>query len=268
MQDNIQKIIAVLNDFSMIDEVLSKTFSFAETYDTSVEILYVQESPLFDIPDFFRSDTKESVIDIEGIKASIVEKVNTFHTQKKTAVFVQIDDTENRVWAHAREDKETLIITAYHKEITQKLLSKVTQPVLILKKNTKAYSKIALVIDGASNTRACIDTVKRDFAQSDIELFYDYHYIIDTGIGADLQNTLIIEEAQRDAFEALKVESGLKGTFFIDGDFQDTPMNEYVQKNAFDMLYVCSQEDDFFMSDNSAIMLLDTLACDMLVSNR
>jgi len=85
---------------------------------------------------------------------------------------------------------------------------------------------------------------------------------------ADLQNVQIIEEAQRDAFEALKKEYGLDGKFFIDGDFLGTQMSEYLENKNFDMLYVCSHRDDFFVSDNLAISLLDSLHCDMLVSSR
>jgi len=268
MQENIQKIIAVLNDLSMIDEVLAKTFTFAQKHDAVIEILYVHESPLFDVPDFFRSDTEENSIDKTKIKASIEEKINTYNTPKQVVVFVQIDDTENRVWALAREESETLIITGYHKDITENILRKVKQPVLVVKTNTEAYKKIALVIDMAGHGKNCIDTVKRHFPQSEVELLYDYRYIIDPNMEAAVENTLIIEEAQREAFDRLKSKSGLKGEFFIDGAFSDTQMGEYVQENGFDMLYVCSQENDFFMSDNPALMLLDILHCDMLVSSR
>ena len=268
MQDNIQKIIAVLNDFSMIDEVLAKTFTFAQKHDATIEILYVHESPLFDVPDLFCSDTEENSIDKAKIKASIEEKVNTYNTEKQVVVFVQIDDTENRVWALAREENETLIITGYHKDITENILRKIKQAVLVVKTDTEAYNKIALVVDTVGHGKNCIGTVKRHFPQSDVALFYDYRYIVDPNMEAAVENTMIIEEAQREAFDTLKSESGLKGAFFIDGVFSDTQMSEYVQENGFDMLFVCSQADDFFISDTLAITLLDTLSCDMLVSSR
>lgn len=268
MQNNIQKIIAVLNDMSMIDEVLRKTFSYAVEYDASVEVLYVHESPLFDVPDYFRSDTEESAIDKAKIKTAIEKKVETFKIDKPMFVFVQIDDTENRVWTLAREDKETLIITSYYKGITEKLLSKIKQPVLVIKTDTETYQKIALVLDVASDSRNCITHVQQHFAQSEIELFYDYRYIVDTGMEVELQNNFMIEETQKTAFEALKSESGLKGEFFIDGAFADRQMSTYIQDNTFDLLYVCAQDDEFFSSDTLAISLLDTLGCDMLVSSR
>ncbi len=264
---SVKKIIAVLNDFTMIDEVLGKTFSFTQKYHTIVEILYVHERPLFEIPDFFRSGEQELPLDKEKIKASILEKVNTFDFEKTPVVFVKIDDTADRVWALAREDKETFVITGYHKDITQKLVSKLAQPILVLKSNTQTYQKMALIVDAGSPSAQCIERAKSYFPQIDIELFYDYRYIVDPTMEADLQNVQIIEEAQKEAFEALKEESGLEGKFFIDGDFLGTQMSDYLQEKDFDILYVCSHPDDFFVSDDLSIALLEDVICDMLVAN-
>jgi len=65
------KIIAVLNDFTMIDAVLDKTLTFSQKHHATVEILYVHERPLFEIPDFFRSGEQETPLDKEKIKVSI-----------------------------------------------------------------------------------------------------------------------------------------------------------------------------------------------------
>ncbi len=251
----------------MADEVLDKTFAFAQKNDARVEILYVHETPFFDVPNFFSTEVA-GTLDKEKIQKEIEAKVSTLKPSVTPAIFVKIDDTQDRVWALAREDKKTLIITAYHEGITEKLVSKVTQPVLVLKTSTNAYKKIALVIDAGSDSHSCIASVKKHFAASDVELFYDYRYIVDPGMEADLQNVQIIEEAQRDAFEALKKEHGLDGEFFIDGDFLGTQMSEYLENKNFDMLYVCSHGDDFFVSDNLAMSLVDALRCAMLVSSR
>ena len=264
---SIKKIIVVLNDFSMIDELLEKTSAFSQKYHAIVEILYIHERPLFAIPDFFRSSEKDLPLDKEKIKASIIEKVNAYDFETNPIVFVKIDDTPDRVWALAREDEETFVITGYHKDITQKLVSKISQPVLILKTHTENYQKMALIIDVGSPSEQCIEKAKNYFPQIDIKLFYDYRYIVDPSMEADLQNVQIIEEAQRQGFEALKVESGLEGKFFIDGDFLGTQINEYLRKKSFDILYVCSHPDDFFVSDDLALALLEDIRCDILVAN-
>ena len=261
------KIIAVLNDFTMIDAVLDKTLTFSQKHHATVEILYVHERPLFEIPDFFRSGEQETPLDKEKIKVSIGEKVDTLGFENRPVIFVKIDDTPDRVWALAREDKETFIITAYHKDITEKLVHKISQPILVLKQNREKYQKMALVIDAGSQSSQCIETAKSYFPDIDIELFYDYRYIVDPGMEASLQNVQIIEDAQREAFEILKQESGLEGKFFIDGDFLGTQMSDYLQEKDFDILYACSHADDFFVSDNLSITLLEDLSCDMLIAN-
>lgn len=262
---SVKKIIAVLNDFSMVDEVLGKTSAFSQKYHTTVEILYVHERPLFEIPDFFRSSEKELPLDKEKIKATIVEKMNAYDFETTPVVFVKIDDTPDRVWALAREDKETFVITGYHQDITQKLVSKISQPTLVLKSHTDNYQKMGLIIDAGSPSKQCIEKAKSYFPQIDIELFYDYRYIVDPSMEADLQNIQIIQEAQKEAFEALKSESGLDGKFFIDGDFLGTQMSEYLQEKNFDILYVCSHADDFFVSDDLSLELLEEISCDMLM---
>jgi len=264
---SVKKIIAVLNDFTMIDAVLEKTLAFSQKYHATVEILYVHERPLFEIPDFFSSGEKEAPLDKEKIKASIIEKVDTLNFENTPVIFVKIDDTPDRVWALAREDKETFVITGYHKDITQKLVNKIAQPTLVLKTNSTNYQKMALIVDAGSPSTECIERAKDYFSHIDIELFYDYRYIVDASMEADLQNIQIIEEAQKEAFEALKEESGLEGKFFIDGDFLGTQMSDYLQEKNFDILYVCSHADDFFVSDNLSTALLEDVACDMLVAN-
>ena len=265
---SVKKIIAVLNDFTMIDAVLAKTLAFSQKYHATVEILYVHERPLFEIPDFFHSGKKETPLDKEKIKVAILEKVNTFDFKNTPVIFVKIDDTPDRVWALAHEDKETLVIIGYHKDITQKLVNKITQPILVVKNDIQNYQKMAIILDVGSPSSACIEIVKNYFSHIDIELFYDYHYIIDPSMEADLQNIQIIKEAQKEAFEALKEESGLEGKFFIDGDFFGTQMSDYLQKKNFDILYVCSHADEFFISDTLAITPVDTLNFDILISRK
>lgn len=265
---SVKKIIAVLNDFSMIDEVLDKTFAFAKNYQAVVEILYVHEMPLFEIPDLFHSGDSDLPLDKNKIKTAILEKVDTYNYKKTPAVFVKIDDTADRVWALAREDSETLVIATYQKDVTIKLLNKITQPLLVIKSKTHTYQKMALIVDAASPSIKCIEDAKNYFPQVTIELIYDYRYIVDPGMEASIQNIQIIEEAQKEAFEALKEESGIDGKFFIDGEFLGNELHDYLQENNFDLLYICSHEDDFFVSDNLAELLLEDINCDMWVSNR
>jgi len=265
LEKKINKIIAVVNDFSMIDTILEKTLAFSQKYHTLVEILYVHESPLFEIPDFFHSGDDDLPLNKAKIKASILEKVNSFNFEKEPVVFVKIDDTPDRIWALAREDKETLIITAYHKDITEKVVNKISQAILIVKGHRKNYQKMALIVDARTPSLSCIEIAKNYFPKIEIELFYDYRYIIDPSMEESLQNIQIIEDNQKEAFNRLKEESGLEGKFFIDADFLGTQISDYLQEKNFDIIYACSHKDSFFSSDNLSITILEDLSCDMLI---
>jgi len=266
-EKKINKVITVINDFSMVDIIIEKTFAFSQKYHAVVEILYVHERPLFEISDFFHSGDDDLPLNKAKIKASILEKLNNFNFEKEPVVFVKIDDTPDRVWALAREDKETLIITAYHKDITEKIVDKISQPILIVNGHIQNYQKMALIVDVGTTSLSCIKIAKNYFPKIDIELFYDYRYIVDPSMEASLQNIQIIEDIQREEFNKLKEESGLDGKFFIDGDFLGTEISNYIQEKNFDIIYACFHEDGFFGSDNLSITILENLSGDMLIVN-
>ncbi len=267
MSHNFTKIIAVLNDFSLADVLLKKAFDFAYANGASVEILYVQELPLFDIPDYFRSDTEDS-LDKEKVKQEIKNKVVALNPKREPAIFIEIADTADRVWALSRDVEETLIITPYHDSITSKVIDKVSQPLLVLKTQVDSYQKLAFVLNATGESITCIEDVKSHFKESDIHLLFDYRYVVDPSMELDLQNVEFIEKAQREAFEKIKKESGLEGEFFVDGSFFGDDLVQYIQEKAFDITYLCSRGDDFFVSDTLADELLEKCDCDILVANK
>ncbi|MCF6244998.1 MAG: hypothetical protein L3J43_08165 [Sulfurovum sp.] len=209
----IRKLIAVLNDFSMVDEVLHKTFSFSHTYNAAVEILYVHETPLFEIPDIFTKENSE-LLDTDAVKKELEEKVKPYAAKYPTAIFVKIDDTANRVWTLAKEEKETMIITAFHPETTENLIHKVSQTVLVIKTKTDTYEKVSLAIDLESTSNTCISEVKEMFKKRKLQLFYDYRYSQDPRIELELSNIKMIEDAQKEAFNEVLKKHALPGDFF------------------------------------------------------
>jgi len=44
-------------------------------------------------------------------------------------------------------------------------------------------------------------------------------------------------------------------------------MSAYLKEKNFELLYICSRVDDFFVSNDLAIDLLTTLQCDALIAN-
>jgi hypothetical protein len=267
MSHNFTKIIALLNDFNSADVLLKKAFNFADENGASVEILYVHESPLFDIPDYFRSDIEEG-IDKEKIKKEIQHRVAALNPKREPAIFVQVDDTPDRVWALSRDDKATLILTTYHDSITSKLIDTISHPILVLKIQKDTYQKVALILNTTSESIDCIRDAKSHFKESNMHLLYDYRYVVDPSMEIDVQNIAIIEEAQREAFEEIKKESHLEGEFFVDGSFFGDDLVQYIDERSYDIVYLCSRGDDFFVSDTLTSELLDRCECDLFVANK
>ncbi len=61
MLNAISKIIVVLNNFEKADKILEKALALSIHQKAILEILYVHEEPLFDLPDYFR--LKDSIGD-------------------------------------------------------------------------------------------------------------------------------------------------------------------------------------------------------------
>ena len=269
MQNNIKRIIAVLNSFEMADAVLKKTFRFAQKFSAAVEVLYVHETPFFALPDYFQtSGSTDNTLDKEALTKEIQKKISAIDASQRVAILVKIDDTEDRVWALAKEDRNTLIITSYHDKISKRLVNKLSQPILVLKNAHTTYHKLALILDASTQSTRCIQKVKEIFDADDMHLVYDYRYVVDPSMEIDLQNVQIIQEAQRKTFENIKNENSMAGEFFVDGSFLGDDLGEYLEKEAYDIVDVCSHGDDFFASDTLAQELLEKLSCDVLVASK
>jgi hypothetical protein len=103
---------------------------------------------------------------------------------------------------------------------------------------------------------ACITSVETFFNKSNLHLLYDYRYVVDPSMELDIQNLALIEKSQKEAFEALKKESGLDGKFFVDGSFLGDELLDFISRESFDLVVVCSHADDFFAPDTLALNLL------------
>lgn len=260
----IRKIIAVLNDFSMLDEVLNKTFTFSHIYDAHVEILYVHETPLFEIPDLFTKENTK-IFDTAIVKKELEKKVTMYTTKYKPVIFVQIDDTANRVLAVAKEEKETIIIAAFHPETTENMIHKVFQTVLVIKTKIDTYEKISLAINLESEAGQCPEEVKNMFKKCNIRLFHDYHYVVDPRIELDLSNIKIMEDSHKEVFKKVKQKYALEGDFFINSFLLNDELEQYFNPNKFDLLYTCYHHDILLDSDKLWTRLLKHVQIDIMI---
>jgi nucleotide-binding universal stress UspA family protein len=267
-ESKMQKIVAVLNDFDQADLVLGRAIALADMQNAALEILFVHEAPLFTIPDLFSSSDKqtEQGIDKEKIKNEINEKMAGLAYKKAYAVFVFVDDTADRVSAHARDQSSALIVSAYHKKVTEALIAICRLPLLILKNDRQENSHIALPIELSDSARNCIDFSKRLFGHSSIRLLYDHHYLVD-------EET---KKAEKAAFEELKAKTHLEGDYIEEFAWNEADFGEdyetiekhlidYIKKGPFDLTILCTQKNDLLSNEALILSLLHELSTDFLV---
>ena len=263
-----QKIVAILNDFEKADLVLGRAVALASDQNAVLEIIYVYEAPLFTIPDFFLppEEQKENIADKEKIKAEVEERVAKLGYDQAYAVFVYIDDTADRVSAHARDEENALVISAYHKNVSEDMVKICHLPLLILKDDDRSYNKIDLPVEMNEGTGSCIDMAENLFRQSSITLIYDHHYLVDRET----------KQAQINAFEALKAERHMEGVYIEEfawneadfGEDYDTiemHLIEQIKKGEFDLTLLCARHNDLLSNEALIISLMHRLSTDFLV---
>ncbi len=278
--NTINKIVAVLNDFKTADNVLEKALKLSSQKKVTLEILYVHEEPLFDLPDYFCSNEsiEDTLVDKEKIKKEIEDRVAKLESDCNCAVLVFIDDTTDRLLTLTKEDTDIFIITAYHEKITQKLIQKSYFPVLVIKNDVKDYKKIVLPVDLSKNSYECIDLAKTLFPHTDKRLLYDYRYVIDTEIidvdylgmptSEPIMNTQInqeLKQSQSETFEALKRETGLEGDFIEENLSIEEDLSRFINVSHFDLTILCSSDKHFLLSNSVSFSLLETLSTDVLI---
>jgi len=275
-----KKIIAVLNELQNADNLLQKAVTLTKEHDAVLEVLYIYEEPLFDIPDYFRSEEsiEDNIIDKEKITKEIKERIVKLGFERDCAVLAFVDDTVDRVLTQTEDEKDTLIITPYHEKITEKLVKKSHLPVIVVKSSVKEYKKLILPIDLKEDTEACIDLADKIFPHAKKQLLHDYRYVLDTAImdvdylgmptTDPIMNTQINQElkkAQLDSFEALKKKRGLEGDFIEETLSVEEDLAKYINATHFDLTVLCSHKKHFLLSDSVSFSLLETLENDILI---
>jgi len=277
-----KKIIAVLNELQNADNLLQKSVTLAKEHNSVLEVLYVHEEPLFDIPDYFQSvGNDNNNIDKDKITKEIKEKILELGFEKDCAILAFIDDTVDRVLTQTEDDKDTLIITPYHKKITEKLVKKLHLPVIVVKNSVKEYKRIILPVDLSETTDTCIDISKKFFPDAEKRLLHDYRFVLDTAImdvdylGMPTTDPVMytevnqeLKKAQLESFEILKQESGFDGDFIEETLSVEEDLANYINVSHFDLTILCPHKKHFLLSDSVSLSLLETLENDILILNQ
>lgn len=283
MEHIFNRVIVLLNDLDNIEMLLRKSMDFSTQHQTALEIVYVQEEPLFEIPDFFLldTDTKENIVDDVKIKALIKSHVDALNPTEEHAIFVFIDDTVDRLLTHAKDSEHTLIVTDYHEDIVPLLMVKTSYTYWILKaeqSSYEAYEKIVLPIDLKVNLAPCIETVNHMFSHTPVTLVHDYRYILDIlsmrenylnvlplTTDTDLQLNDALKVQQKEKLKNYQKQYGLAG-YFMEGEGPlDEDLIEYIQKEAFNLTVLYHNNEELFFSPMLIMSLMEELSTDFFI---
>ena len=282
MNHMFKRVVVLLNDFENIENVLQKAFDFSTQHETSLEILYVQEEALFDIPDYFLSDAKieNECLDKKKIKAKIQEHLVRLGIQGNHAILVYEDDTVAQVLHYAKNDKNILFVTRYHEELSEKLLEQTAHSFWIVKNMVSNYQNIALPFDFRDKGKETLKLSKHIFANKSITILHDYRYVLDTlTVQVDYLNVTPLvtpeiielneklEKEQKEAFEKYQKEFEVKGEWIEGTGSLERDLMEYISKKDFDLTMMYHQDTELFLSPSLIVELLKGLSMDFFIVN-
>ncbi|OQX73526.1 MAG: hypothetical protein B6D59_05365 [Campylobacteraceae bacterium 4484_4] len=239
------RILVVLNECGMCDEVIKKSAELAKHLKAGVTILYVREEALFELPIYHGEQS-----DLESVRKKL-KSIAKEAGLENVAVFVYENDTIDRVSLEAERENDTLIITAYTPKLSYKLCKKAPAPVLVLKKAKTAYAKAVVSIDSVAETKRCLTFVRELFPRTALHLYQDYQYFsqpiadpfVDPMIepydmSMDLIENNEMIQARKEAFYKLCEEEGVEGTFLMGEKTIDQNIAAFVSDKGADLLVV------------------------------
>jgi len=278
-----KRTVALLNDLNNLNLVLKKAIEFSSKHQTSLEILYIQEEALFEVPDYFLSDDKiaKEGIDKAKIKAKIEEHLKNLNQTEAHAIFVKVEDTVSQILHYGQEDKTILFISAYHETLTPKLLEKTPYSFWLIKNEDIAYEKIALPLDLQGESKKIIKATKHVFSESEITLLHNYRYLVDTMmVQVDYLNITpivttdmvalneVLKKEKQEILETYKKEFDLKG-ICVDGDdgALDEELIRYIATHDFDLTVLYHRDTELFLSPSLILLLLEKVDTDFFIFN-
>ena len=246
----IKRVLIVLNELQDMQSVIDRGFEFANNFNALVEILYVHETPLFDIKELF----SDKEFNKDEVKAKIEEHIERY-SQNDIPIFVKIDDTQDRIWDLLRDDKETLVVQKYHKDITPKVIDTIKQPIFIIKQNSK-IENLALLFESLEDIDEVIEFIKSNITNS-IELVYNFIYIpatdpIDPVVSTSYIESEVLLNIQEEQFSKLKQKHNLNGKMFINSVYEEIELKEYL--NNYSTVAITNIESDFLVSTKEEII--------------
>jgi len=250
------KIIALINHKEDLRFLLSSTLDLSRKNDLFLEVLFVVETPLIYFPHYTLDEDEQ--IDKEALKNEIKEILSELSAGENVAIFVYIDDTLDRLKYLLKDDTDSLVFTAYTEETTPKLCMKIQNPILCVKEK-KSITDIRIVCDLIHSPKIPFDLIKRLYPNSNISLLYNYSYIIDPSMEADIQNNPKLEQLNREKFEEYKKELGVDGEFFVNSGFGSKKLLEHLNDKDVELIAICNLnifDEDFITYCEKNLLVL------------
>jgi len=273
MVKKIEKVLVVIQEADKIEPLLQEAVRLCNTHSSVMEILFVHESPLFELPDYFKH-TQTAGLDKKRVETEIESMLSSLGNTSSYAVFIEESDTVDRVAALCKGEAQTCIVSFYYEEITEKLAKEVSSPLLVMKSGPKTYTHILFPVDLNEKNVEYIHYIQTLFPKANITLLYEPSYIVenyifDTDLAlmpldstVDFQLDQEMLKEQKEKFEALKRETGLKGELV---DEFDTDLVEYINTQNTDLLVIHSENENFLFDDTLSKKLIGSIDADLFI---
>jgi len=274
-----ERVVALINRADDIKRVLNKALWFSQKFDLILEVLYVHEESLFDLPDFFKPEfIKDDLLDKEFVKDEIKKTLQSIGSQKDVAIFVEINDSVDRILHLAKDN--SLIVSGYVEDISKELVKKSNFPVLITKNDIPTYNNLIMPVDLSEDSLKCVDKARELFEGVKIRIVYDYRYpyelmvpdvnFMDIAVYDPLFDKELNDELKRSSYERYYKfldEARVDGDF-IEGDLDvDEDLKEYASKRGCELFFICKKGGSEILDTSVAQSLVEKIDCDLFVTN-
>ncbi len=273
MLNKIEKILVVINETDKIGMLLKKAVTLNKEYHGVLEILFVHEAALFNVPDYFR-ESETGDINEKSIKQEIEKTLSSLEYTASYALFIETSDTVHQVLALDKSETGTLVLAAFNAKVTEKLAKKVSSPLLIIKSEDIKYKHILFPVDMNQNNEAYIKMMHTLFPSAEVHLLFEPSYVIENYVfdedfvAIPLDPAIDIEfdhemlEAQKKKFEVLKEKTGLTGEMINETDID---IIDYLNAQKPDLVVIHSENENFLFDDTISKDLLKSIKEDIII---
>lgn len=280
MKHLFKRTVVLLNEIGNIENILKKAIELSNKHNTTLEVLFVHEEPLFSLPDYFISEDKieEDRFDTQKIKEHIEDIIQNLNPKNSHSVLVRIDDSVNQLIEYGKEQKEILVVTNYNRELTPQLIKKSSYSFWIIKNEYKEYSNIVLPLDLTELSKKAIKITQHLFSTSSLRIVHDYRYLIDrlyiqeeylqvapVATTLDLEINKKLKKRQKSHFEEYKKTYDIEGDFIEEQHLLKDDLANYINEHKAELTVMYRQDGELFFSPTLIEELIKLISTDFLI---